>query len=292
MMLPTRAFFLSMALFFFKNVEAQPIIVLLGPSSAGKSSLAQALQRELANDIKIISYDHFRLQRLIEEGKKYALLPIDYQESNIFIMFAFLKAAIISRPDFEQKKLFIWFRETLGAIDKLFYQHVLAVSSTKKVLVDGFVVKQEQFDFMQQVLGTKNCFYVFVHISLTKIASRVCSRNSMGCAESYRGINRVLYFYPEQYTAISFEGSGDFLTQEIVNAIVSESASLFQEDGFPCGVSLANFLNQTFGLSDASSTILLQPRWPVDFCVDTSVNSSEVSAQLVCEALKLKDLPL
>jgi adenylate kinase family enzyme len=263
-------------------------IVLFGSSCAGKSTLAKALKAKLGESTLIEHYDTFRRDFLLSEGKRLGLLPDFYDAPTGMQILKDLYAAVsdstLSADDQSAK------RAELAAceqnLESLFYKHIARLSAEQTVILDAFVIKDHQLEALQKHLS-EDCLKVFVHIPLNRIPERVASRNATRSAAETRGINRVLCFYPLHYQAIPCDSaSPEAISVTLIQEIVENSKSLFQEDKIPTRDELVGSMTRKFCIDEATTYVKLVPRWPHDLIVNTGDFTPDRCAQIIIEHLR------
>lgn len=268
------------------------IIVLLGSSSAGKSSLARCLQAKLGEGFAVgegCSVEHygtFRRLHFIAEAKRVKLLDEAYSEVNGLVVLGDIKTAIRAHRDETGEDLAPWFKACWDHMEERFYEHIAALAITKGVILDSFVMREEQFMRMTRILGDR-CFLVFVHVPLENIVDRVRSRNASGDASARRGIDRVLNFYPHHYApALEIVSLAGAVTHDAIEAAVAYGSDLFHEEGgLPKWDTLVESMAKTFGLREGCALVFPQPKWPCDLLVNTGELLPEEAAGQVLVAM-------
>ena len=216
------------SLFFSKLCAAEKkFIVLMGPSSAGRSSLAQCLQAKLGDGFAVASNNDFVKNSLIEQANAMGLLPAEYTELNVGVAMEHISDNIKLLGSEEQEKKTSWLSEFLATRHEKFCEHVAQCVKTQNIIMDAWVTSADEFACLKRVLGDA-CVLVFVHVPLDNIADRVRSRNATGGPVNLRCMNRALLSYAEHYTfATKPESLSERVTRTSIAAAVAASADFF-----------------------------------------------------------------
>lgn len=290
-------FIMLCALFFSGAAEVfGSTIVLLGSSSAGKSTLAKVLQELLGRDAIIEHYDTFRREFLIHEGKKLGLLEESYDTATGMQVLKDLEqaasCATFSVDERMAKQAFL--ARCRQDLEEAFYQRIAAIPKEQNVIVDAFVINNRQLTTLQKYLG-EDCLMVFVHIPLDKVLARVAQRNTLLLPANLRGINRVLRFYPLHYIASAIDSSNpDAISYGSIKELVDASNHLLQEEGIPSGDDLIRVMAKIWGIDESTSHVSLTPRWPHHLQVNTGELSPNEAAEMIvahlCERMAHKTI--
>lgn len=290
------AFCLLYIISFFAGVDQHGcrIIVLTGPSCAGKSTLARFMQTDFPFDEwHIISFGLFRQQMLLEKAKQLELVPLDYFNNNNILLDQEVQKNIgVCEKSIAEQKKYAW-DMAFNECDILFAEHVrMLTHENKNLIIDVPLYKKNTFS--QLACSLQNCelFFVLVHVSFECLAERVLQR-SCKTNTDYRYINQVAYRYALYYR------SGEIASDDTLDAISVEAIRNFvvkwtsEQENFVFLSTKEDLADDIVRRLNAENykKIFLIPRLQYDYVLDTSkYTPQECAVKVRCAWLKHRSI--
>jgi chloramphenicol 3-O phosphotransferase len=184
-----------------KNADFGKIILLNGASSAGKSTICNALQKELDEPFLQFSMDLLLFNTNV--------LPKRPNEGGLF-------SWPVMRP-----KLFQGYYNCLSGL----------AMAGNNLLVDYIIESKEQLDNLIDCLGYLDVFLVGVHCPLPELERREKQRGDRGIGDAKRDFETV-----HTFTTYDFEVDSD----RSVDLIAGEIATAWKQRGYPVRFHLLN----------------------------------------------------
>jgi uridine kinase len=257
-----------------------PIILLNGSSCAGKSNIAQSLQKKLGPNSMVISYDNFRKNFFLQHYQTLQLLPTNYNYTEVTVFFDDIQTHLSELNEQEKKIKTEEVNNFYKKTNTEFFTHIHQASHAQPIIVDTIIVLQQQKTMIEKQLKNQ-LITVFVHAPMSSIIERIKKRNALGAAEA-RYANRVLSIYPNFYKLNNHENfhfDGHISLQEIESA-AEQSSSLPHSPQFLMGNNLSKTIIESFKLqnTDPLEKIKIIPRLSHDYIIDTSTATPEQCA--------------
>lgn len=258
------------------------VIVLNGTSSAGKSSIAQALQKALYPEkIEVLSIDtvFYEIAREYIEEQGYEVDP----NKN----FTELCASLPETFEIDGDNL-------LPRAETELFERIKKYAQTDKyVIVDAVINNSKEAEKWAQVLEKLSVYNILVYCSPNKLLERVMQRNQSNIIEEHRGIAQPF----EQFFAMYCVQKTETFSIDEINAlelddliqknIVEKKHTMEQDEQTEAKRALKVYKKKFLNTEAKTIKIVPEDFIVFDLVVNSSILSSQECAQQIIEKLNL-----
>ncbi|MCL4380222.1 AAA family ATPase, partial [Candidatus Dependentiae bacterium] len=173
-------------------------VLLTGPSSAGKSSLAHALKESFpAQEWCILNFGEYRRDLLLQGAKRLELIPADYVNINNIVLDCDVQKFLATLDVVTAAEKLTKWREVFSDCDRRFVEYLRECCTRQENLIIDVPLykKGELLSLLQQGLKYFKLFFVFVHVPFNLLYQRVTERNEQKSEHEFRYLNQVIFRY-------------------------------------------------------------------------------------------------
>jgi chloramphenicol 3-O-phosphotransferase len=260
------------------------LIILDGPSSVGKSTLAHTLQKSFEPERWHYHHKSLHADTLVAMVKKVELVSSDLCYNGLPELFKAVITNINSTTAESQEKKDKQERWNLirAEWEELFYSKIAeCLRRGELIIADVSLHQRRELKIALKRLAECNPFFVFVHLPFGKIIEWVEKRNSNLDTKEHRHTNQVLYQYALSYRTGCVDENNfiDIVSREM---ILQVTTAHYQKvfPFVPSGEELGKKIMATLGCSSQPVQTLI-PRLQHDCVVDTAINAPQQAAEYV-----------
>ncbi|KKR97181.1 MAG: hypothetical protein UU47_C0002G0053 [candidate division TM6 bacterium GW2011_GWE2_41_16] len=275
----------------FFSYSKNTVIVITGPSCAGKTSISNIFQKHFCTEqwLTISMTNSYRIQYLLLMAKMFHFVAEDFVTQNGIVLDQAVRTYLskLDHEDERKKKTQLWesFRDEGERIFIRFLE-MLLIEGNKKIVVDIPVFKKCTLDLLKESLKNEDVIFVLVHTSFKDTIGRVYQRNkilnSVDSSE-YRYANQVICRYFSYYFSIPQKDDATvetFSLQSLHDLIVSKDVDAECLPQMPMDKELFQYIISQIHIFDQKN-IYLKPRLHYDCVINTSVMSSYDAALVI-----------
>ncbi len=273
------------------SLSNQQIIILNGTTTAGKSSIAQELQKKLGDKTVILSHDTYFISTLQN--------PLNWTCS----MWCNVPRGLCGDGKWiTSKELNIL---ALKALSELLYTALEYYSKGFTVILDVVAYKKDVISLINASVQDHKSKWVLVYCPLETLIERVIERNKQKDATQHRSLTQALNQFTHFYSAKDPKGEGkiiDTLSLETLEATLAKAQSTRKTSPKPpkyiqgiqhaiCPYTfdeIQNNVHKTFPVSENQQSFSIAASIQHNLLLDTYENTSEECADRICREIKKK----
>lgn len=256
------------------------IIFLNGTSSAGKSSIAAQLQKELDDAYTVVSIDDFMLESLTKEIRKLKIIDKKTNPKSIWEV----RYYVDQLPEDQSKDIHAYLKEFNSDSARRMYNHIVRLAKNgENVIVDHVLTHDHDILNCMQRLNRFDTAFVLVYCPLDVLPKRVEARNNSGIVKEKRKLDCVFSLFSYIYAPCD---KGDHLDtlylKDFKYLIDSVKDNFIKVEKFS---RFKDLMYNRLKFSNAD-TVHIKPKLSYDLIVDSGSKSPEDCAKQIKDFMR------
>ena len=270
--------------------DTDPIIVILtGPSCAGKSTLSKSLTK-LYPELKlhVVNLGSFRYPILLSKAKELDLVAVNYESYNNILLDHEVQKNLLLLNEKEASLIKNKWKEAFEICNEQFIKYIMDLTAqNKNLILDVPIHQKDLLQLLQQKLNGKKILFALVHLPFNCLLDRLKKRNNK--LEDYRYINQVIYKYFLYYKLKKY--SENFLEkinfQDLENKIIKWTSENPTFTTFPTKQELIEKIKNFLNFKENKTYLI--PSLKYDLVINTSTLSPKQAAKLLKNKILIQD---